>query len=316
MMIDVLTAGGCTVDIVHTPDGTTRGRQLGGSAIYAAAGARVWDLRPGVVAFCGTGLPEGWAELLAALEIDVEGLVPVRVPAATAEFFYDAGGERTERTWTMDGRTTAAAHLPADTGEPIRRLRLAPDHLPARYWNARGIHLAPMHLPAQRAMTEALASQRTATLDPYPHVMADATDDDLRALIAPVAAFLPSLEEVRARYPGMTAEQALAPLAALGATTMAIKQGRRGVLAYDAADGRRFTVPAVPVAARDPTGAGDAFCGGVLAGLVEGRSMVHAAVCGVVAASFVVEDFCLDGVLRAASTERDRRYRWVLERVQ
>src|SRR2546425_11714775 len=37
-------------------------------------------------------------------------------------------------------------------------------------------------------------------------------------------------------------------------------------LVYDRATGRRHAVPAVPVHAKDPTGAGDAFCGGFLAG--------------------------------------------------
>ncbi len=316
MTVDVITVGGCTVDIVHAADGTTRGQQLGGSAIYAAAGARVWGLRPGVVAFRGTGLPEGWTEVLAALEIDTEGLIPVEFHASVTEFFYDAEGARTQRVWMPDANGPVTAHLPADTGEPIRRLHLSPDRLPARYWDAGGAHLGPLPLAAQRAMAQGLERLGLLTLDPYPHLMADATDDDLKALLAPVAAFLPSLQEVRARYPGDSAEQVLGRLAALSGVTTVIKQGRHGSLVYDRRSGRRYAVPAVPVTAKDPTGAGDAFCGGVLAGLVQGRSIVDAVACGTVSASFVVEDFCLDGALNAAPAERDRRVRWVTEHVQ
>ena len=103
---------------------------------------------------------------------------------------------------------------------------------------------------------------------------------------------------------------------ALGPVTTAVKLGMHGAVIYDPGQRRRCVVPAVPVAAKDPTGAGDAFCGGVLAGLVESRGIVPAAVCGAVSASFVVEDFGLDGALRADAAERDRRFRWVLERVQ
>jgi ribokinase len=165
-------------------------------------------------------------------------------------------------------------------------------------------------------MADALARVGVLTLDPYPHVMAEATDRDLRALLAPVAAFLPSHEEARARFPGLPAEQAVERLAALGSAAVVLKQGRRGALVWDRAEGRTFVVPAVPVTAKDPTGAGDAFCGGVLAGLVEGRGVLEAVVRGAVSASFIVEDFCLDGALRADVAERDRRVRWVLERVR
>jgi sugar/nucleoside kinase (ribokinase family) len=316
MTVDVITVGGCTVDIVHAADGTTRGRQLGGNAIYAAAGARVWGLRPGVVAFRGTGLPEGWTELLAALEIDTVGLIPVEVPASVTEFFYDVEGARTQRVWTPDASGRVVAYLPSDTGEPIRRLHLSPDQLPARYWEAGGAHLAPLPLAAQRAMADGLAPLGVMTLDPYPHAMADASDDDLQALLAPVTVFLPSLEEARARYPGDSAEQVLERLAALGGVTTVIKRGRHGSLVYDRRTGRRHAVPAVPLVAKDPTGAGDAFCGGVLAGLVQGKSIVDAAACGTVSASFVVEDFCLDGARNALPAERDRRLRWVAEHVQ
>ncbi|MDR7533126.1 MAG: carbohydrate kinase family protein [Armatimonadota bacterium] len=315
MRLDLITAGGCTVDIVYAADGTTAGRQLGGNAIYAAAGAHIWGLRAGVVAFCGTGLPARWADVLAALEIDTEGLVPVNVPASVTEFFYGADGERTQRLWAPDTRGAPQPYLPADTGEPIRQLRLSPAHLPPRYLRARAAHLAPLPPEVQRALVGALAHMDPLTLDPSPHLMGDASPDALRALLEPVAVFLPSREEVRARYPQLSPHEALAQLAPLARRATVIKLGRHGALVGDGA-GRRHVVPAVPVRARDPTGAGDAFCGGMLAGLLDGRDVVQAAACGAVSASFAVERFGLAGLILADPTERDRRWRWVLEHTQ
>lgn len=314
MSVDLVIAGGCTVDIVHAADGTSAGRQLGGSAIYAAAGARVWDLRPGVVAFRGNGLPDGWADLLAALDIDTEGLVPVDLPASVTEFVYDAHGERQQRAWP-DAQGPLVSFLPADTGEPIRRLLLAPRHIPPGYRGAAGAHLAPMHYPAQRALADALAGLGALTLDPYPHVMAQCDDDALRALLVPVSVFIPSLQEVAARFPGLAAAEGLERLLELGCPRVVVKLGRHGALVWDPATRRSLTVPAIPVGVKDPTGAGDAFCGGVLAGLVEGADIWQAAARGAVSASLVVEDFCLNGVLNAERAERDRRFRWVRERI-
>ncbi len=316
MTVDIVAAGGCTVDIVHAADGTTRGQQLGGNAIYAAAGARIWDLRTAVVALRGTGLPEGWDELLADLGIDTEGLIPVDVPASMTEFFYSADGERTQRVWSHAGIGAAVPYLPAETGEPIRRLRLSGDHVPERYRHARGAHVGPTHGDAQRALIKAFAPVTVLTLDPYPYLMAEATDEELRSLLEPVAAFLPSHEEVRARFPDLAPEAALDRLAGFARVATVIKLGRRGALVYDRAAGRRHAIPAVPVAVIDPTGAGDAFCGGMLAGLVEARGVLETVARGAVSASFAAEDFGLSAILRAMPAERDRRLRWVLERVQ
>jgi sugar/nucleoside kinase (ribokinase family) len=48
-------------------------------------------------------------------------------------------------------------------------------------------------------------------------------------------------------------------------------------------------VPAVSPRCVDPTGAGDAFCGGFLTGLIETGDPVEAALRGAVSASFAVE---------------------------
>src|SRR2546428_5992880 len=135
--VDSVSAGGGAVDIVYTADGATRGPQLGGNAMYAAAGARVWGLRAGVMAVRGTGLPEGWAEVLTALDIDTSGLIPVDVPASVTEFFYDAEGGRTQRVWAPAYDGEAVSYPPARSGEQIPPPRLATPHGPAGQLRAR-----------------------------------------------------------------------------------------------------------------------------------------------------------------------------------
>jgi 5-dehydro-2-deoxygluconokinase len=51
---------------------------------------------------------------------------------------------------------------------------------------------------------------------------------------------------------------------------------------------REFETPIFPVAALKPTGAGDAFMGGVLAGLAQGQALAAAVRQGAAAAAIVV----------------------------
>ncbi len=68
-----------------------------------------------------------------------------------------------------------------------------------------------------------------------------------------------------------------------GLDILIVTRGGEGAIAYPRA-GPPFTQPAFPVAVVDTLGAGDAFSAGLLAGLIEGRSLAGslqwAATCG------------------------------------
>src|SRR2546428_9599196 len=118
--------------------------------------------------------------------------------------------------------------------------------------------------------------------------MAEPSDEERPILLAPVAVFMPSQEEVRARFLDRTLGEALDRLSSLARLATVIKQGRQGALIHDRALGRRHVVPSVPVIAKDPTGARDAFCRDVPPGLIAGREALQAVACAAVSASFAV----------------------------
>jgi sugar/nucleoside kinase (ribokinase family) len=92
-----------------------------------------------------------------------------------------------------------------------------------------------------------------------------------------------------------------------------LKRGAAGarLLASDTA----LDCPAFPVTVQDPTGAGDAFCGGVLAGLLRFGDLRQALACGTASASFAVEAVGLAGLIGADRTEVERRADWVAARI-
>jgi sugar/nucleoside kinase (ribokinase family) len=98
---------------------------------------------------------------------------------------------------------------------------------------------------------------------------------------------------------------------ALGPRAVVIKRAAYGALLLTA--DRIFWTPAYPLdEVRDPTGAGDAFAGGLLghlarAGTLDDRTLCRAVLHGTVCASFAVEAFSVDGIERADLGAVERR---------
>ena len=107
--------------------------------------------------------------------------------------------------------------------------------------------------------------------------------------------------------------KAAAAIRAMGPRTLVVKKGEHGVLMFD--DAGCFAAPALPLeVVFDPTGAGDTFAGGFLGYLAstgqEGDAALRRAVImGSTMASFCVEAFSLDRLLKLTRPEIDERYR-------
>ena len=96
---------------------------------------------------------------------------------------------------------------------------------------------------------------------------------------------------MRALFHGRSADlwEMAEALGAYGCEHVVIKRGEQGQMLYDVTARTRWEVPAYPARVSDPTGAGDAFCGGFLAGYHRTFDPVQAVLYGNVSASLVVE---------------------------
>lgn len=126
-------------------------------------------------------------------------------------------------------------------------------------------------------------------------------------LLRTADAVLPSETDLSDYRPELPRDEAPRALLRYGVRTLVVKKGGAGCEIHDAASGRVIAIPAVATDAVDPTGAGDAFCGGFLAGIVAGNDLVRAARQGAVAASFAVERTGVEGLLRIDRREADDR---------
>jgi sugar/nucleoside kinase (ribokinase family) len=274
MSVDLVVLGNLLLDDVVLPDGRTRMGEPGGAVLYASLGASLWGIRVGVVTWKGSDYPAWALEALAARGVDLAGARPL--------------GRSGLRTWLLyeGSRRRVVHHLESPTHEeasPTAEL------IPESWREARAFHLAPVPFAIQKGLLDSLAGWPDAlvTVDPYLPLRADTLPDWREAIEGADVLILGEDEMELEGDP----RQLLRALTAGRLRRVLFKQGASGGLAYDAGEDRFHDWQARAVRVVDPTGAGDAFAGGVLAGWLTGEDLEGAIARGVVSASFALEDW-------------------------
>jgi ribokinase len=110
-------------------------------------------------------------------------------------------------------------------------------------------------------------------------------------LVNGLSAFLCSEDKLKSLFQGRSTEpwEMAETLAGYGCEIIIVKRGSRGQYLYDALNHTRWIIPAYPVQVVDPTGAGDSFCGGFLAGYRSSYDPLQAVLAGNVSAAMVIE---------------------------
>ena len=115
--------------------------------------------------------------------------------------------------------------------------------------------------------------------------------EDVPSLVTGLNAFLPSEGKLRMLFLGRSDDlwEMAEIIASYGCEMVVIKRGERGQLLYDAITRTRWEIPAYPSKLVDPTGAGDAFCGGFQAGFHRTFDPLLATLHGNISASMIIE---------------------------
>ena len=80
MTPDVVVLGNLLVDDVVFADGSSRMAQPGGAVLYAALGARLWNVGTGCVSVRGDDYPADMLDRLQRCGVDLAGVRPLRRP--------------------------------------------------------------------------------------------------------------------------------------------------------------------------------------------------------------------------------------------
>lgn len=230
----LLCCGGLRTDYIITARGEARLMEMGGNALYAAAGAKVWLERVAILARIGENYPLGWLDDLREYGFDVRGIrqVPgsqdhrtfyayldentrvdtepaghfarlgLALPAALRDYVHSTPGQDDPHCYEPLAFTPEDFELYFTVQRDTPDSSLPTAHSPeASVVGSRkstvGLHIAPSSIRTQRYLPEAARRYGVCVVsaDPGERAMQPALMPYVEEMLAQVDIFLPSDQE-------------------------------------------------------------------------------------------------------------------------
>ena len=301
--IDLLALGVIIDDLVLA-DGTTHMGLLGGGGPQTAFGMRLCSESVGLAAGVGADFPQAARDWMHTAGIDTSAVRQTAQPTLRAWQLLEADGRHTQ-VW----RSPLSA-LPVN-------LALDTTTLPATHRSLQGLHTGIHPEEPNLARLQALrAITRVLSIETWRSAASPLRPEALRAVLQLADIFSPNVAEAESLV-GAGEPHALAQrLLEHGGRLIALRMGNAGVLVC-AANQNALHLPALAVSgATHPLGAGNAFCGGFLAGWAATADAASAAAYGTVAASFMLEQPGVPPAPAMLHLEAQRRLQRALQSIR
>lgn len=295
--MSILVVGSVAIDSIETPFGK-KDAVLGGSATYFSIAASFFS-KVNVVAVVGEDFPQKYIEIFKRRGIGTDGL-----EVASGRTFRWKG----RYDYDLNKADTIYTHLNVFSGFKPR--------IPGRFRKEDFLFLANIAPGLQYSVLGQMNRPRLVACDSMNYWI-EHKRRMLEKVLRKVDIFLLNDAEARQFTGEANLLKAAQAIRSIGPETVVIKKGEHGVL-YRSGDSF-FVAPAYPLeSARDPTGAGDTFAGGMVGYLstvkkTDESSMRKAVIYGTILASFVVEDFSVNRLLKLSTAEIKTRYRKFIE---
>jgi sugar/nucleoside kinase (ribokinase family) len=290
--MSILVVGSVAYDTVETPFGRAE-RVLGGSASFFAVAASFFS-PVNLVGVVGNDFGEEQLAAFRGRPIDLEGL------------------ERMEgKTFHWQGKYSLDLNSRDTICTDLNVFEFFKPKIPARYRGSEVVFLGNIDPVLQRQVLEQVDRPRVVACDTM-NFWIHGKPAELRETLKKVQILLINDQEARDLSGEWNLVKAARAIQAMGPRILVVKKGEHGVLMFSEAG--CFSAPALPLeAVFDPTGAGDTFAGGFLGylastGQTRESDLRRAVVMGSTLASFCVEAFSLDRLLRLTRPEIDARY--------
>jgi len=290
--MSLLVTGSIGIDTVETPLGKADD-VLGGSAVYFALAASLFTpVR--LVGVVGEDFPADRLDVFKGRTVDLAGVE------------RRAGS----KTFRWHGRYVGDMNAAQTLRTDLNVLGEAGPKIPPTFADSQVVFLANTHPALQRELLAGLKSPKLVVADTM-NLWIDTAREDLLKTFALVHGVVLNDGEARQLTGNSHLIAAGRRILALGPRFVIIKKGEHGSVLVTRDD---FCVlPAYPTTDLvDPTGAGDSFAGGMLGYLAsigrwEMSDLRSAMARGTVTASFTIEGFSYDGLMKANRSAVDAR---------
>jgi sugar/nucleoside kinase (ribokinase family) len=276
-MIDYVVYGKIIIDDIVVGEEIVRS-VLGGGGPQAAFGARLWSDSVGFLSRSGSDLAVAHRAALRELAIDLSGWRQFpAIPTPRTLMRYDAEERLTGGLLTSH--------------EDWTRLLNEPLTLPSVYQRPRAIHLVT-EFPDEPVVQTALQLRALGTLfslEPLPFGPSEPSGfERMLALIGQSDVVTPDWPTASALAKSVDPVRVIRCWSRLGPKLVAIRHGARGSYLWSRERDEAWHVPAVPTRVVDPTGAGNAYGGGLCVGWTETGDARHAGCYGAIAAAMLI----------------------------
>ncbi len=284
-MIELLVYGKIILDTLRLPSGHVVTNLLGGGGPQGAWGMRLYQPAVGLLTRTGTDLSDRHVRQLRALDVDLQGWC--QYPHLTTPCL----GMSYDEDQNMLDEAGNPVPIVRWEGNWSRLLAQTIDW-PAAYRQARGIHLIT-ELPDEEMVKAALTWREQTgamvSLEPLIDIHNWTNLDAMMDVVSRVDVVCPdstsACHAAGVSDPGQAAQY----WHSLGPSYVAVRAGDRGAFLAGQGLETSFHVPAMSVQVADPTGAGNAFAGGLCASLLAGQNPVMAACQATAAATLMLE---------------------------
>lgn len=289
-MSKLLILGSIAFDQIETPFGKTD-VIMGGSANYIALAASQFEVPQAVLSIVGSDYPKSYLNLLSQRGIRIEGIEVVE----GGKTLFWSGKYHND----MNQRDTLDTQLNVITNfNPV---------VPEDFRDAEVLLLGNLHPNLQMDVLQQMSSRPKLVVMDTMNYWMNHTWELLQEMIAKVDVLTINDEEARQLTGEYSLVKAAQRIIGMGVKYVVIKKGEHGALLFH--KDKVFYAPALPLAeVFDPTGAGDAFAGGMVGYLAKTadysfENLKNAIVHGSNIASFCIEKFGAERLLNLNKEE-------------
>ncbi len=293
-MSSIVAIGSMAFDSIETPFSKVD-QVLGGSLNHFAISASYFT-KIHCVGVIGEDFPKEHLEILKNRGIDTRGIVTEK-----------------GKTFHWSGRYSYDLHNAETLSTCLNVFERFDPELPDSYRKVPYVFLGNISPNIQSKVLAQTENPKFVALDTMNYWIEGQKTDLIKVLLR-VNALLINEEEIRQLTQKYNIVQAYQIVRQWGPQIVVVKRGEYGAVLFD--HGETFCVPGLPLSeVKDPTGAGDAFAGGLMGYLASqgplpiSRSLLRkATVYGSVLASFIVQDFGFREIVSLTREQIEERY--------